>query len=126
MAPLLRDRAGTAALANRATHFALPTGEAARGGDTDRPSGFPGDGGGPGEAHGRPAGLSTFSQVRAVRDAELQRGSAVAVGLRAHEPAQIAVALRRRQAAGIAARPQIVAVREPLAGTEVASVRGRA
>src|SRR5207248_3288436 len=55
MAPLLRDRAGTAALANRATHFALPTGEAARGGDTDRPSGFPGDGGGPGEAHGRPA-----------------------------------------------------------------------
>src|SRR5438876_11338588 len=25
MTPLLRDRAGTAALANRATHFALPT-----------------------------------------------------------------------------------------------------
>src|SRR5205823_14558597 len=51
MAPLLRDRAGTAALANRATHFALPTREAARGGDTDRPSGLPRHGGGPGEVH---------------------------------------------------------------------------
>src|SRR5207245_778621 len=55
MAPLLRDRAGTAALANRATHFALPTREAARGGDTDRPSGLPRHGGGPGAAHGGPA-----------------------------------------------------------------------
>src|SRR5262245_53822969 len=55
MAPLLRDRAGTADLANRTTHFALPTREAARGGDTDRPSGIPRHGGGPGEAHGRPA-----------------------------------------------------------------------
>src|SRR5205807_2204113 len=51
MAPLLRDRAGTAALANRATHFALPTREAARGVDTDRPSGLPRYGGGPGEVH---------------------------------------------------------------------------
>src|SRR5438874_13273075 len=54
MTPLLRDRAGTAALANRATHFALPTREAARGGDTDRPSGLPRHGGGPAETHGRP------------------------------------------------------------------------
>src|SRR5437762_6719185 len=55
MAPLFRDRAGTAALANRATHFALSTREAARGGDTDRPSGLPRHGGGPGDAHGRAA-----------------------------------------------------------------------
>src|SRR5256885_8062388 len=56
MAPLLRDRAGTAGLANRATHFALPTREAARGRDPDRPSGLPRHGGCHGSAHGRPAG----------------------------------------------------------------------
>src|SRR5207248_7097046 len=55
VAALHRDRAGTAALANHATHRALPAREAARGGDTDRPSGVPRHGGWHGSAHGRPA-----------------------------------------------------------------------
>src|SRR5229473_1196023 len=52
MAPLLRDRARAAALADRAAHGHLPQGEAARGGDPAGAPGLHGHGRGHGEAHG--------------------------------------------------------------------------